>query len=123
MGSVVGSLPGSSPQSMMAGLVNETDSACHTLYARRAGKCQSSLFRIIQLRVSNPGEHLLRVFLCEELGHRDTSSDIVPLMREMFAFIADFEGPVPGAEAIGCGNYLDMNLPMAKFLAKKYAGR
>ncbi len=55
------------------------------------------------------------------LAGSHTSSDIVPLMREMFAFIADFEGPVPGAEAIGCGNYLDMNLPMAKFLAKKYA--
>lgn len=48
------------------------------------------------------------------------SADIVPLVREMYAFIADFTGEVPGAEAIGCGNYLDMNLPMARFLAKKY---
>ncbi|MCI8887440.1 MAG: S-ribosylhomocysteine lyase [Hungatella sp.] len=48
------------------------------------------------------------------------SRDIVPLMREMFVFIQDYEGEVPGASARDCGNYLDMNLPMAKFLARKY---
>ena len=41
-------------------------------------------------------------------------------MKEMFAFIADFEGDVPGACAKDCGNYLDMNLPMAKYLASKF---
>ena len=49
-----------------------------------------------------------------------TSADIVPLMQEMFSFIADFEGDVPGATAKDCGNYLDMNLPMARYLARKY---
>ena len=49
-----------------------------------------------------------------------TSKDIVPLMKEMFAFIRDFEGEVPGATPSDCGNYLDMNLPMAKYLAGKY---
>ena len=49
-----------------------------------------------------------------------TSAMIVPLMTEMFEFIRDFSGEVPGASAKDCGNYLDMNLPMAKFLAKKY---
>ena len=49
-----------------------------------------------------------------------TSRDILPLMQQMFAFIKDFEGEVPGASAKDCGNYLDMNLPMAKYLAKKY---
>lgn len=49
-----------------------------------------------------------------------TSLDILPLIREMFRFIANFEGDVPGASAKDCGNYLDMNLPMAKFLAQKY---
>ena len=48
------------------------------------------------------------------------SKDIVPLMIELFQFIASFEGDVPGASAKDCGNYLDMNLPMARFLAKKY---
>ena len=49
-----------------------------------------------------------------------SSQDIVPLMQEMYKFIADFEGDVPGAAAKDCGNYLDMNLPMAKYIAKKY---
>ena len=49
-----------------------------------------------------------------------TSKEIVPLMVEMFTFIRDFTGEVPGASARDCGNYLDMNLPMAKYLAKKY---
>ena len=48
------------------------------------------------------------------------SRDIVPLLQEMFAFIASYEGEIPGACAKDCGNYLDMNLPMARFLAKKY---
>ena len=49
-----------------------------------------------------------------------SSQDIVPLMQEMYQFIADFEGDVPGASAKDCGNYLDMNLPMARFLAFRY---
>ena len=48
------------------------------------------------------------------------SKDIVGLLTEMYKFIADFEGDIPGASARDCGNYLDMNLPMAKYLAKKY---
>ena len=48
------------------------------------------------------------------------SRDIVSLMIETFEFIRDFEGEVPGASARDCGNYLDMNLGMAKYLAKKY---
>lgn len=48
------------------------------------------------------------------------SEDIVPLIREMFRFISGFEGEVPGACARDCGNYLDMNLPMARYLAEKY---
>ena len=48
------------------------------------------------------------------------SEDVLPLVRETFRFIADFSGAVPGASARDCGNYLDMNLPMANYLAKKY---
>ena len=48
------------------------------------------------------------------------SKDIVILMKEMFTFIRDFRGEVPGACAKDCGNYLDMNLPMANYLADKY---
>ena len=49
-----------------------------------------------------------------------TSEEIVPLMIEMFEFIRDFHDEVPGASAKDCGNYLDMNLPMANYLAKRY---
>ncbi len=47
------------------------------------------------------------------------SADILPLLRELFTFIRDYQGEVPGASAIACGNYLDMNLPMANY----YGGR
>ena len=49
------------------------------------------------------------------------SRDILALLKDCFRFIADFEGEVPGASAKDCGNYLDMNLPMAKFWGAKYA--
>ncbi len=48
------------------------------------------------------------------------SQDIVPLLKEMFAFIRDWKEDVPGASAKDCGNYLDMNLNMANYLAKRY---
>ncbi len=49
-----------------------------------------------------------------------SSEDIVPLLKEMFSFIASYTEEVPGASPVCCGNYLDMNLPMARFLAGKY---
>ncbi len=48
------------------------------------------------------------------------SKDIVDLLTGLYKFIADFEGEIPGASARDCGNYLDMNLPMAKYLGKKF---
>ena len=48
------------------------------------------------------------------------SADIVDLMVEMYEFIRDFRGEVPGASAKDCGNYLDMNLGMANYLADRY---
>ena len=48
------------------------------------------------------------------------SRDILPMVVENFEFIRDFEGEVPGAAARDCGNYLDMNLGMAKYMARKY---
>ncbi|MCR4635209.1 S-ribosylhomocysteine lyase [Butyrivibrio fibrisolvens] len=49
-----------------------------------------------------------------------TSKDIVSLVTRMFEFVRDFEGDIPGAAARDCGNYLDQNLPMANFLARRY---
>ena len=54
------------------------------------------------------------------LAGKLTSRDILPLITGMYEFIRDFRGEVPGAAAKDCGNYLDMNLPMANWLAKRY---
>lgn len=51
------------------------------------------------------------------------SKDIADLMVEMFTFISKFEDEVPGASPKDCGNYLDMNLPMARYVAKMYLER
>ena len=50
-----------------------------------------------------------------------TSRDALPLVRDCFRFVRDFRGEVPGASAKDCGNYLDMNLPMANYWGAKYA--
>ena len=39
---------------------------------------------------------------------------------ELYRFIRDFRGEVPGASPRDCGNYLDMNLGMANYLAERY---
>ncbi len=49
-----------------------------------------------------------------------TSREVLPTVEEMFAFIENFEGNVPGSDPVSCGNCLDINLPMAKYLAKKF---
>ena len=49
------------------------------------------------------------------------SKEIVPLILNCFRFIRDFRGEVPGACARDCGNYLDMNLPMANYWGRRYA--
>ena len=48
------------------------------------------------------------------------SKDIIPLMNELYTFMSEFYDDVPGASARDCGNYLDMNLPMARYLSKKF---
>lgn len=48
------------------------------------------------------------------------SRDVVPLLRETFAFVASYEGEVPGATARDCGNHLLMNLPEARWEARKF---
>lgn len=52
-----------------------------------------------------------------------TSEEILPLVKELFAFVRDFEGDIPGACPSECGNYLDQNLSMAKWLAARYLTR
>lgn len=48
------------------------------------------------------------------------SKDIIDVMKEMFDFISKYEGHIPGADPMSCGNYLDQNLPMAKYEATKF---
>jgi len=47
--------------------------------------------------------------------------EILPLVKNCFRFIAEYSGEVPGASPKDCGNYLDMNLPMANYWGKRYA--
>ena len=49
-----------------------------------------------------------------------SSRDVLPLVTDCFRFIRDYRGEVPGASPRDCGNYLDMNLPMANHWGKKY---
>lgn len=51
------------------------------------------------------------------------SKDIVPLVKRTFEWISTYEGDIPGAAAKDCGNYLDQNLSMARWLAKRYLER
>ena len=48
------------------------------------------------------------------------SKDIVELMTRMFKFISEFEGDIPGASEVECGNVYCNNLLMARYEAKKY---
>lgn len=48
------------------------------------------------------------------------SRQILPLVLSCFRFIRDYQDLVPGASARDCGNYLDMNLPMANYWAGRY---
>ena len=49
------------------------------------------------------------------------SRDVLELVLDCFRFIRDFRGEVPGASAKDCGNFLDMNLPMANYWGSRYA--
>lgn len=49
-----------------------------------------------------------------------SSLNALPIVKEMFAFIAEYDGEISGADAYSCGNYLDHNLTMAKYEARKY---
>ena len=49
-----------------------------------------------------------------------TAPEVLPLVTECFRFVRDYRGEVPGASAKDCGNYLDMNLPMANYWGRRY---
>ena len=47
-------------------------------------------------------------------------SDILPLMIDTFRFISEFEGDIPGATPMDCGNYLFNDLSGAKQAASSF---
>ena len=48
------------------------------------------------------------------------SQDVYDLVIDMCDFVINFEGDIPGASPIECGNYSEQNLNMAKYYIKKY---
>lgn len=48
------------------------------------------------------------------------SQDVYNLVIDMCNFVINFEGDIPGASPIECGNYSEQNLAMAKYYIKKY---
>ena len=112
------------------------------IYVSRKDKAGDSVVTTFDIRMTSPNEepvmntaelhtieHLAATFL---RNHPEFGSKMLYwgpmgcrtgnylLLIETFEFIRDFEGEVPGAAAKDCGNYLDMNLPMAKYLAGKF---
>ena len=112
------------------------------VYVSRKDTAGDTVVTTFDIRMTAPIEHLGATFLRNHAEWADkilyfgpmgcrtgfylllagdhTSLEILPLMRECFAFIADYTGEIPGAAPEQCGNYLDQNLPMAKFLAGKF---
>lgn len=91
--------------------------AAHTLEHLFATYARNSAFKDSVIYVGPMGCRTgFYLLLAGDLEPRDVEE----LVQAMFRFIRDYEGPVPGAAARDCGNYLDMNLPMAKLLAGRY---
>ena len=51
------------------------------------------------------------------LRDKVSREEALALVQESFAFIAQFEGKIPGSERIECGNYLEHDLAGAKAVA------
>ena len=48
------------------------------------------------------------------------SADVYDLVISMCDFVINFEGEIPGASPVECGNYSEQNLNMAKYYIAKY---
>ncbi len=102
------------------------------VYVSRKDPVGNSVITTFDIRMTSPNEepvmntaelhtieHLAATFL---RNHKEFGPKMIYWgpMVETFEFIRDFQGEVPGASPKDCGNYLDMNLGMAKYLAKKF---
>ena len=96
------------------------------IYVSRKDHVGDSVITTFDLRMTSPNDepvmNTAEVHTIEHLllAGDYSSKDIVSLVIEMYEFIRDFKGEVPGASPKDCGNYLDMNLSMANYLGKKY---
>lgn len=48
------------------------------------------------------------------------SEEIIPLLKELYSFMAEYQEEIPGSSAKDCGNYLSMDLPMTRWESKKF---
>ena len=113
------------------------------LYVSRKDKVGAETVTTFDLRLTKPNEepvlntaevhtieHLGATYLRNEPTWKDkvllagdySSREVLPLVTECFRFIRDYRDAVPGASPKDCGNYLDMNLPMANYWGAKYVG-
>jgi len=51
---------------------------------------------------------------------KKTSQEILPLIKELFSYMAGYQDKVPGTEAVECGNYLSHDLAMAQWESQKF---
>ncbi len=49
-----------------------------------------------------------------------TPEDVLPLLKELYTYMENYDDAIPGASPVDCGNYLDLNLPMANYEAGKF---
>lgn len=88
--------------------------AAHTLEHLFATYARNSAFQDGVIYVGPMGCRTGFYFLTRDAMSEEQAIDLV---RECFAFIADFEGKIPGSERKECGNYLEHDLPGAKATA------
>ena len=50
-----------------------------------------------------------------------TSTSVIPLLLETLSWVEKFEGCIPGASAVECGNWREQNIDMAKWESRRYA--
>ncbi len=49
-----------------------------------------------------------------------SSQEVAKILLESYEFMAEFQGEIPAAKAVMCGNYLDHNLEITKIECKKF---
>ena len=91
------------------------------LYVSRVDTMDNFTFTTFDLRVTRPNfEPVMDTSVCHTIEHLGATYFRNKYPNDTMEFIILFEGKIPGASAIECGNYLDLNLDMAKYYARKY---